>query len=628
MEPVSKKTYLILFLGVLLPACGMVLFGVTGLWQALRSAQIQAEEEARQRALSTAKGIRTALGLPAVLNLLPKEKRFSLTPRGPALPPGLAWITQPPESPPLPARTRILLEKAEEEEFSRKDPDAAARVLERALERKDLRPEERQAFLLARAWLAQRRKDLPRRDACLQALGGKETFPPLRPSHLLLLSRTGRPLPPWTREALLSLPYPKALALVDLLEIPEKRKQTLRVLLEEAKRRRRFLGKVMEHLELLRKAKAPIVQSTGKDVLLFFPRSPGPDSKRKDPPPVTTILGQGALLPREVLLRRLRKATDLKGPRTSRPADLPLFPWSGEIRFGPLPPGGGFPLWRGAWIAPGSPPPGGIWSRPWIPASLLGLLSLLFLTGLSLVLRAAARERRALQVRSEFLTSVTHELRTPLASIRMFAEMLTKDRVRSEEKRKEYYRLLAGEAGRLSALVENVLDLGRMERGERAYDMRPLDFAALVQKVLDLFAPLVRREGMEIQSDLEGPASVLGDRNALEQALNNLLENARKYARQGGIVQVRLNRSDGEVRLSIRDRGPGVPPGEREKIFERFARGKTGKDGSAPGLGLGLYLAGRIVEAHGGRILCLDPEDGLGGALFEIRLPGKEEDPP
>ncbi|HHI68281.1 MAG TPA: HAMP domain-containing histidine kinase, partial [Planctomycetes bacterium] len=307
---------------------------------------------------------------------------------------------------------------------------------------------------------------------------------------------------------------------------------------------------------------------------------------------------------------------------------LPLFSWSGAVRFGSLPPVNGFPLWEGAWIAPLEALPGGIWSRPWILASLLLLLSLVFLLGLFLVLRAAARERAALQVRSEFLTSVTHELRTPLASIRMFAEMLAEDRVPSEEKRKEYYRLLSGETGRLSALVENVLDLGRMERGERAYDMRPLDFARLARNVLDLFSPLARREGLEVKTRLEGPAPVLGDRNALEQALENLLENARKYAGPGRILQVELAaaRDGGDIRLRVRDRGPGIPPEERERIFEPFTRGKAQEDGSIPGVGLGLYLSRRILRAHGGDLLCLDPEDGEGGACFEIRLPEKKEE--
>ena len=239
------------------------------------------------------------------------------------------------------------------------------------------------------------------------------------------------------------------------------------------------------------------------------------------------------------------------------------------------------------------------------------------------------REQEALQARSEFLTSVTHELKTPLASIRMFTEMLADGRVPSEEKRDEYYRLLAGEAYRLSALVENVLDLGRMERGERAYDLRALDLARLVSEAVELFAPIAAAKGMHVECSRQGSPGdkflVSADRDALFQAFLNLFENARKYASSGKRLEIVLNGSHELCSLTIRDRGPGVPQEERERIFDRFRRGEQQKNGTVPGVGLGLYLARRILRAHAGDLVCKEPKDEGKGACFVATLPRLQE---
>ena len=242
-----------------------------------------------------------------------------------------------------------------------------------------------------------------------------------------------------------------------------------------------------------------------------------------------------------------------------------------------------------------------------------------------------------------FINSVTHELKTPLASIRLFAEMLDEGRVASDAKRAEYHRLLAGEAERLSTLIENVLDLGRLERGERAFDRRPQRVDEIVRDVVERFRPLAERDGISIETivaDSSNRSAWLADvdRGALAQALLNLLENARKYAREGKRVAVSLETPGaadpaansgstraGTIRVVVRDFGSGVPRSDRELIFDRFRRGERQRDGSVPGLGLGLHVARSLVRAFEGEVDCEEPADGGAGAMFAITLPVASE---
>jgi signal transduction histidine kinase len=166
------------------------------------------------------------------------------------------------------------------------------------------------------------------------------------------------------------------------------------------------------------------------------------------------------------------------------------------------------------------------------------VLVAVFAGSLWFALRAVRRESLAMRARSEFLTGVTHELKTPIASIRLVAEVLTEDQV-TPAKQREYFGLLAGESARLSMLIENVLDLGQMERGERAYDLRPGDLAEVARDAAKLFAPLASQAGMQLllHEGTERAAAIV-DRGALQQALLAVLENARKYARDGGVLEL------------------------------------------------------------------------------------------
>lgn len=260
----------------------------------------------------------------------------------------------------------------------------------------------------------------------------------------------------------------------------------------------------------------------------------------------------------------------------------------------------------------------------WGPACLTGTLVLVLAVALAASvaaqLRLARAEMRAVRTQSEFLTTVTHELKTPLASIRLLGEMLADGRARGREA--DYYQMLAGEAGRLSMLIENVLDLGRLERGERAQDLRAVDVGEVVGETLAMFAPLAERDrGRVVSYDLCGSVAVRVDRGALVQALVAVLDNARKYGGAGMRIDVVTRRTDERVAIDVRDRGPGVPAAERDRIFERFVRGHAHAHGSTPGVGIGLYLARSLARSFGGELVCADPLDGGPGACFTFFLP-------
>jgi signal transduction histidine kinase len=259
---------------------------------------------------------------------------------------------------------------------------------------------------------------------------------------------------------------------------------------------------------------------------------------------------------------------------------------------------------------PGAPALGG----PLGLGSLLLALALCFAFGSFFAIRALRRESAAMTARAEFLTSVTHELRTPLAGIRLLAEMLDEGRV-PEDKRAEYHRMIASETLRLSSLIENVLDLGRIERGERAYDLRVHDLGAIVREVSELFELVAARDRITLQVASNATEAQV-DRGACVQALLNVLDNARKYAAAGQRIEITQEGNE----VVVRDFGPGVPAGERERIFARFQRGTAQQDGSVPGLGLGLHLARAIMVAHGGTLACEAPRDGGPGAAFVFRF--------
>ena len=258
--------------------------------------------------------------------------------------------------------------------------------------------------------------------------------------------------------------------------------------------------------------------------------------------------------------------------------------------------------------------------RSRLPA-LLGLLALTAgLVGASIYL--IRRERALSALRSEFIARVSHELRTPLTQIRMFAETLLLERVRSEEERRRSLEIMDREARRLSHLVENILQFSRGERGRIRLAPQAVRIAPLAREIADAFRPLARSRGSRVLTDLDdGPVAHL-DGDAMRQILLNLLDNALKYGPAGQEIRLSLTSTPTTARLSVEDQGPGIPERDRERVWGRFQRLERDEKGAVAGTGIGLTVVRDLVSLHGGEVWV---ESGAnGGARFVVELPLQE----
>lgn len=256
---------------------------------------------------------------------------------------------------------------------------------------------------------------------------------------------------------------------------------------------------------------------------------------------------------------------------------------------------------------------------------LMGLAAvvLLVVSGSYVIARGISRELAVARVQSDFVAAVSHEFRTPLASVRQLSELLDDGRVPDEQRRGEYYRVLRHESGRLQRLVEGLLDFGRMEAGAKEYRFEQLDPGSLVRSVADEFAQEAAANAHRIEVDVNGHLPpVRADCEALGRAVWNLLDNAVKYAPLGKTIRVEATAADGRVAIRVRDEGLGIAPDERDQIFAKFTRGASARVSGAKGTGLGLAMVRHIVHAHGGEIR-LESELGR-GSTFSIVLPAEK----
>ena len=240
--------------------------------------------------------------------------------------------------------------------------------------------------------------------------------------------------------------------------------------------------------------------------------------------------------------------------------------------------------------------------------------------GVAFVLFAVEKERRLSEQKSEFVANVSHELKTPLSLVRMFAELLMTGRVASEEKRKQYLEIMVVESERLTALIENVLDFARADRGRATLDRARGDLGEITQRAVDIYRYRAEREGVAVELAVapELP-EVLVDARALELVVINLLDNALKYAKDGKRVAVSVTAVSGHVEIAVVDEGPGIPHDEKRRIFDRFVRGRQAHGTNVRGTGIGLSLVKRIAEEHGGYARV---ESELGkGARFVVGIP-------
>jgi two-component system, OmpR family, phosphate regulon sensor histidine kinase PhoR len=259
---------------------------------------------------------------------------------------------------------------------------------------------------------------------------------------------------------------------------------------------------------------------------------------------------------------------------------------------------------------------------------MVTLSGVVIIAGVVTILFAAEKERRMSALRSEFVANVSHELKTPLALVRMFGEMLQSGRVANDAKRQEYLDIIVRESERLSNLIENVLDFAKVDRGRGAYELREGDVGAVVGRAAAVYRYRAEREGVELAVEVESdlPKARIDER-AIQLAVINLVDNALKYAPKTRVVTIRTQREGDAIAIRVIDEGPGVPSDERERIFERFVRGASASQregGSMPpvrGSGIGLALVKHIAESHGGRAWVESPNGH--GSTFVVTIPSQ-----
>jgi signal transduction histidine kinase len=260
--------------------------------------------------------------------------------------------------------------------------------------------------------------------------------------------------------------------------------------------------------------------------------------------------------------------------------------------------------------------------RRWAIAKtvLIVFIDLMLGAGLLLVYWNVEREVHLSKLKSDFVANVSHELKTPLALIRLFSETLELGRVQTEEKVQEYYRVINKESRRLTQLINNILDFSRIEAGKKEYRFAPTDLSKIVSEVIESYRFQTEQHGFTLDVELaEDTPEVVVDKEAISQALLNLLNNAIKYSRQEKAIRVELKPEGDHVLLSVADRGIGIAKAEQRKIFEKFYRAENSLVHETKGSGLGLSLVKHIAEAHSGEVRV---ESALGkGSTFTIVLP-------
>ena len=253
----------------------------------------------------------------------------------------------------------------------------------------------------------------------------------------------------------------------------------------------------------------------------------------------------------------------------------------------------------------------------------IALLLLAIGVGSWLIVRSLNAELKLARQKTDFVSNVSHELKTPLTSIRMFSELLAEGRVTDAAKQHSYLNIITAEAARLTRLINNVLDFSRLESGEKKYHFQPCDLTDLVRQTVATFRPHLESSGFKLECELpDAPVPVRGDADALAQVVVNLLSNAEKYSNGGKVITIQLAAQQTPLpyaEIRVLDRGTGVPRGSGEKIFEKFYRAHDSLSSGVQGSGLGLTIARQIARAHGGDVV-YEPRVG-GGSCFSLRVP-------
>jgi two-component system phosphate regulon sensor histidine kinase PhoR len=234
----------------------------------------------------------------------------------------------------------------------------------------------------------------------------------------------------------------------------------------------------------------------------------------------------------------------------------------------------------------------------------------------------ASREKsdELVRLKTEFISTVSHELRTPMTSLRGLAELLRSGKISEGARREHLLGLMAGECGRLTRFLTNVLDFGKIEQNAKVYELKETALGPLVRDVAELVRESHPDGGIELEVIApESPVTVRADADAVRQALLNLVDNALKYSPDRKEVTVSLAAGPDAVIIAVKDNGMGVAPGDRDRIFEPFFRASRAAERDPAGVGLGLKIVKHIMDAHGGRVT-VESEPGK-GSTFGLVFP-------
>lgn len=260
--------------------------------------------------------------------------------------------------------------------------------------------------------------------------------------------------------------------------------------------------------------------------------------------------------------------------------------------------------------------------RRLLEMGLVSVASLIVVVGLVVIVMGTIRERNLTLAKSDFIANVSHELKTPLSLVRMFSELLLEGRAPGE-KQKQYLEIIVTESERLSALIDNILDFARVERGKVSFEFRLANLNELAVRATDVCRGRAERQNVELVLELpEEPVIAKVDERALEIALINLVDNALKYAAKSRRITVGLEATDARAVFAVSDQGRGISKDESRRIFERFVRGAQEAGHAVRGSGIGLSLVQQIALAHGGKAWVEDAggPEGAPGARFSFSV--------
>lgn len=262
-----------------------------------------------------------------------------------------------------------------------------------------------------------------------------------------------------------------------------------------------------------------------------------------------------------------------------------------------------------------------------LPRSRIPLL--VFLMLLTLGVGAAAliqlrREHQLALLRDDFISGVSHEFRTPLTQIRVFAELLDDEKLKTDEERKRSTRVINREARRLTHLVENILQFSRVSRFPTSLgDLEEIGLKSALDELSEAFAPQAASQNATVEIDVPHDLAVVAGRGGMHRILANLLDNALKYGPPGQTVRIRAANTGDTVRISVEDQGPGIPPRDRKRIWDPYRRLDRDVAGDVQGSGIGLAVVKELCPAYGGRVWVEDGDGG--GARFVVELPSARQ---